>query len=281
VIPNSRHRPGRAWLGGGTVLGSVLLTAWGCASQVAPADDPPAVSAPVADVAVADVPAADAPIADALGAVPLSGLVTAEAAGLVSRLRVATPLAWSRERVPWFVTVSGRLSELESAADRERSLRRRAERRAYDGAPPTLGHSAEFGVGTRSCLDCHLEGMSIGDRRARPMSHAPMSQCLQCHVESVQRTLGPADLVPNSFRGRAAGATGTTGGLSPRMPPEMPPEMPHGLLMRGRCLSCHGEHGYAGLQSSHPRRAQCVQCHVPAAGRDFLAPGFGRPEGSP
>ena len=38
--------------------------------------------------------------------------------------------------------------------------------------------------------------------------------------------------------------------------------MPHGTFMRTRCLSCHGEYGYPGLRTDHPRRVNCVQCHI-------------------
>ena len=150
-----------------------------------------------------------------------------------------------------FVNVADRL------AAREESLAFRASRRSYEGAPPPLGHSAIFGEGSKSCLDCHRDGMRIGDRVARPMAHAELGECLQCHVESAHREFGPGAAPVTSFEGARSG-----GGSAETLPLGMPPPMPHGLVMRGRCLSCHGEYGYEGLRTTHPRRAQCVQCHV-------------------
>ena len=45
-----------------------------------------------------------------------------------------------------------------------------------------------------------------------------------------------------------------------------PPTIPHTLWLRGNCLACHGAFGFAELQTSHPERANCVQCHVPRSG---------------
>jgi len=144
------------------------------------------------------------------------------------------------------------------AVDRDASLRKRADRRAFDGAPPAMPHSASFGRGSLNCLDCHVDGMELGDRIARPMSHPPLAMCTQCHVETRHAEL-PAPLLPveSSFVGLRPPP------LEDRAENGPPPRIPHGLLMRTRCLSCHGEFGYPGLQTSHPQRAMCVQCHVP------------------
>ena len=139
------------------------------------------------------------------------------------------------------------------------ALEARAERRAYEGAPPVMPHSAIFGEGTKECLDCHTVGMKLGNRIAHPMSHAPLANCVQCHVESEHREFSPAEPSSSSFRGfrslRASASPHAEGGP--------PPYVPHKISMRGQCLSCHGPFGHSGLQTSHPERSNCVQCHIP------------------
>ena len=51
-----------------------------------------------------------------------------------------------------------------------------------------------------------------------------------------------------------------------------PPQIPHQGVMRERCMSCHGPNGRDALQSSHPERQSCTQCHA-AAASDDLRPG--------
>lgn len=145
-------------------------------------------------------------------------------------------------------------------AARAGALSLRDERRPYDGAPPPMPHSAEFGAGTKQCTDCHTDGVHIGERVARPMSHAPLANCTQCHVESQHALFGPPRPYSNAFEGARPAPTGTAHG------PGHPPPIPHAVWMRTRCLSCHGEFGYPGLRTSHPERAQCMQCHLPESG---------------
>lgn len=148
------------------------------------------------------------------------------------------------------------LTALDRAGAREVALEARAERRAYDGAPPVLPHSAVFGDGTNTCLDCHMQGMTLGSRVAHPMSHPPFSNCLQCHVETSNRQFPPQADVRTSFAGLASPGPGA------RQSALAPPQIPHGIAMRGQCLSCHGEFGHEGLRTTHPERANCVQCHA-------------------
>ncbi len=162
------------------------------------------------------------------------------------------PGTWKRGTVGNFTTVRDR------PAARAQSVIDRAERRAYDGAPPVMPHSALFGDGTKVCLDCHAEGMKIGKRVAHPMSHPPLTNCVQCHVVSSNRMFEPKSEPVTSFEGRPSAGAG------PRWTDLAPPQIPHDTAMRTHCLSCHGEFGYPGIRTEHPMRANCVQCHVTA-----------------
>ncbi len=140
---------------------------------------------------------------------------------------------------------------------RELSLAARAALRAFEGAPPAMSHSANFSAKSKTCLDCHDQGMTIGDRVAHAMSHEPLANCSQCHVEEGAASLGEELMLPdNSFEGiryTRRGEASISGA---------PPAMPHGTQMRTRCLSCHGEFGYPGLKTTHPKRVNCIQCHI-------------------
>lgn len=152
----------------------------------------------------------------------------------------------------------------------------RTERRAYDGAPPTVPHPTQQRGGL-ACLACHGKGVVLGegvDRRvASVMSHRFLTNCTQCHVEQVSARWGPSDWPPegsNSFVGLASPTEG------PRAHPTAPPQMPHSAHMRSACGSCHGPTGPKGLQTSHFDRQSCTQCHTSAATKDqrFMG-GFG------
>lgn len=160
------------------------------------------------------------------------------------------PGTWKRGAVGKFKTV------LDRDAARSRSIADRATRRAFDGAPPVMPHSAVFGEGTKVCLDCHSEGMKLGNRVAHPMSHPPLSTCVQCHVEASNRQFQPLEDPATSFVGMESAGAG------PRWTAVAPPQIPHDVTMRTHCLSCHGEFGYPGIRTEHPERANCVQCHV-------------------
>ena len=148
-----------------------------------------------------------------------------------------------------------------TASDREsariESLEARAKLRAFEGAPPVMSHSANFSARSKTCLDCHDQGMTIGERVAHPMSHEPLINCTQCHVEEEATRAGEELLErENTFEGiryTRRGEASITGA---------PPVMPHSTQMRTRCLSCHGEFGYPGLKTTHPKRVNCVSCHI-------------------
>lgn len=144
--------------------------------------------------------------------------------------------------------------------DRGEALTQRAERRAYDGAPPTIPHAVEQ-RGAPTCLACHEQGARVGDRTARAMSHPMYTNCVQCHVVAADPRPVPrvARAVPNEFVGLASS------GVGPRAWQSAPPQMPHGTAMRENCISCHGPAGHPGLRTTHPERDNCLQCHTAAA----------------
>ncbi|MHC4947691.1 MAG: multiheme c-type cytochrome [Planctomycetota bacterium] len=157
-------------------------------------------------------------------------------------------------------------------AARRQTLVRRADRRAYDGAPPVMPHSRNFGQ-LKACLDCHATGIRLGDRFGPPVSHPHLAACEQCHVESANLDLGPPEpAITSRFVGLAAPRGGTRAG------PYAPPVVPHSPLMRTDCLACHGPESYPGLRTDHPQRRNCVQCHALSAALDPTSPFFtGRP----
>jgi nitrate reductase (cytochrome), electron transfer subunit len=142
--------------------------------------------------------------------------------------------------------------------EKEFALAMRALNRAYNGAPPTVPHPVDQ-FSQASCVACHETGFQGETLRIPKMSHAYLQNCLQCHVES-----NPGHMEANEFR------TSTFVGLpapteGPRAYPGAPPQIPHSTWMRVECLSCHGDSSYRGLQSTHPWRQNCQQCHTPAS----------------
>jgi len=142
-------------------------------------------------------------------------------------------------------------------AARARALARRAERRAYDGAPPVIPHPVDA-RSVSACLACHEHGLRLGELSAPPMPHEPFASCTQCHAPGAppelarQATPWPA----NAFAGLAAPAGGERAWAG------APPVIPHSTWLRSECLSCHGPNGAAGLRSTHPWRQSCTQCHA-------------------
>lgn len=163
------------------------------------------------------------------------------------------------------------LDELENPEEnKEQSLRLRAERRAYAGAPPVVPHPVKQRSDS-SCLACHREGVTIRGFLAPPMSHEHVSQCTQCHVVSDAPVPGgwPQEYLlstENTFAGLAEPRDGE------RAWPGAPATIPHSTQMRTNCMSCHGLNGREGLRSSHPWRDNCMQCHAPSAVLDQRAP---------
>jgi len=148
--------------------------------------------------------------------------------------------------------VPGREGSLKSAAVV------RAERRAYDGAPPVIPHEAQ-GI---ECTACHNErGMDVPDLGfAPPMPHeftdgmSAISRCEQCHVFHAS----DAVFVANSFNGLRQDLR-----RGDRLNPLAPPTRPHKTFMRENCSACHdGPAAREEIRTPHPDRIRCAQCHV-------------------
>ena len=146
----------------------------------------------------------------------------------------------------------------------------RAQRRAFDGAPPVIGH-APMGA---SCIACHNDiGIEVaGVGFAPPSPHAntappsAMSRCQQCHVyvttDAVFKTNYFAGLAQDLRKGQ-------------RLNPLAPPVMPHQTLLRENCAACHtGQAAREEIRCPHPERTRCLQCHVPVVTTsEFRRPG--------
>ncbi len=143
-----------------------------------------------------------------------------------------------------------------TAAQRAAAIKARAQRRAYNGAPPVIPHGISQRTAT-SCLTCHRKGAAVNGKIAPAVSHPSYTNCTQCHVESTGR--GPSHMpkAGNSFQGVLTAGRGT------RVSIGAPPTIPHTTWMRSNCLACHGPAGKPGLRTTHPQRTSCKQCHAP------------------
>lgn len=153
---------------------------------------------------------------------------------------------------------------------RDAVLAARSERRAYDGAPPTIPHAIRAD-GAFECLACHDRGAVVAGNRAPAMSHERHDNCTQCHAPpSGLRAPPPPPLASNTFVGLAPASSGA------RAWPGAPPVIPHTTTMRSVCTSCHGVAGALGMRSTHPWRASCTQCHAPSSQLDQRPTNEGR-----
>lgn len=150
----------------------------------------------------------------------------------------------------------------------ETALSERAARRAYDGAPPVIPHP----VRPRSaaeCLACHADGFVLGNRRASAVPHTQFSSCTQCHVSASAPfaliAANSAAETPSAWVGLAAPTAGEVAYQG------APPAVPHPTRMRERCEACHGPGGRAALQTPHPERLSCLQCHPTVGDRGARA----------
>lgn len=143
-------------------------------------------------------------------------------------------------------------------AGRARHRAARAERRAFDGAPPVVPHPIDQ-LTTASCMACHGEGLFIAEVYAPPMSHDFMHNCTQCHVEQLSPAFSVPRLAANSFEGLEAPLLGH------RAWQGAPPVIPHPTFMRENCMSCHGPTGPDAIRTTHPWQTNCLQCHAPSA----------------
>ncbi len=166
----------------------------------------------------------------------------------------------SRDDSEGMVAVSGKPGRMKSAATV------RAERRAFDGAPPVIPHE-QF---TADCRSCHTpEGLEIaGVGYAPPMPHgntsgmSAISRCRQCHIYSEADDL----FVENGFIGLRQDLR-----HGRRLNDEAPPVMPHPTHMRENCLACHsGPAAREEIRTPHPERPLCRQCHVEEVTTDLF-----------
>ncbi len=130
--------------------------------------------------------------------------------------------------------------------------------RAYPGAPPHIPHALsddEFRL--TLCGNCHGGGGFAPrfDAYTPVTPHPEYANCLQCHVPE-QTTV---DFVATDWRPAAWPEVGRSAMEG------SPLWIPHDLQLRGNCLTCHGgPSAVSEIRTTHPERANCRQCHVPA-----------------
>lgn len=134
----------------------------------------------------------------------------------------------------------------------------RAERRAYDGAPPVIPHEPL----KADCIECHTttgkEVPRLGFAPANPHSHTTVAgatqNCRQCHVFRKSDD----EFAESLFVGIPQTITPGT-----RAYPGAPPMIPHSELMRENCLACHsGPSARKEIICTHTTRTNCRQCHL-------------------
>ncbi len=143
------------------------------------------------------------------------------------------------------------------------ALAMRDRNRAFNGAPPTVPHPIDQ-MSAESCMACHGEGVQTESLRISKMSHQFLTNCTQCHVESISQNLTPVEFAESTFVGLPAPSGGLTAYAG------APPQIPHSTWMRVNCTSCHGFTGQVGLQTTHPWRQNCQQCHAPTSALDQI-----------
>ncbi len=150
-----------------------------------------------------------------------------------------------------------------SEQEKEASSKVRASRRAYNGAPPIIPHPVE-NTNDAACYACHGNGVKMAGLKASVMSHDFFGNCVQCHAPMAPAPFAHIDSsVKSTFVGLPAPKQGE------RAYQGAPPTIPHSRWMRENCNACHGgPHGWAGMESTHPWRTNCTQCHAPSATLD-------------
>ena len=150
-----------------------------------------------------------------------------------------------------------------SESDKIASNQTRSSRRAFNGAPPIIPH-AVVNTNDSACYACHKNGVNVAGRKASVMSHAFLANCTQCHAPPAPNLFRDLDAtVQSNFVGLPAPLAGK------RAYAGAPPTIPHSQWMRENCNACHGgAKGWAGMESTHPWRVNCTQCHAPSAAMD-------------
>lgn len=135
----------------------------------------------------------------------------------------------------------------------------RADRRAYDGAPPVIPHPPL----KISCIACHTEtgkempplGWAPANPHAATAGLSHTSNCRQCHVFRHQEQV----FAESDFAGLRQQLT-----EADRLYRGAPPVIPHRVFMRENCNSCHsGQTARPEIRCTHAQRTNCRQCHVP------------------
>ncbi|TWT66670.1 diheme cytochrome c precursor [Allorhodopirellula solitaria] len=152
-----------------------------------------------------------------------------------------------------------------SEADKEASSKLRASRRAFNGAPPVIPHPVE-NTTDAACYACHSGGVKMAGMKPSVMSHQFLGNCVQCHAPMAPAPFQDVDAdVATNFVGLPAPKQGE------RAYQGAPPTIPHSQWMRENCNACHGgPNGWAGMESTHPWRTNCTQCHAPSATLDQM-----------
>jgi cytochrome c-type protein NapB len=147
----------------------------------------------------------------------------------------------------------------------------RAERRAYDGAPPTIPHES-FGARCAACHNARGQSVSgVGFAPASPHDDTERAggttRCRQCHVfVTTGGQFVASEYEPLEQDLRYGG----------RATPGAPPTMPHRTLMRENCVACHdGPGAREEVRTTHPERWRCRQCHVPVTERETFGSELG------
>jgi len=115
-------------------------------------------------------------------------------------------------------------------------------------SPPRIPHE----IYEDPCLECHL----TNETDAPMMPHKNIINCRQCHVPQADVPL----FRENSFKGVPEARK------LPSAYKGSPPAIPHPVFMREKCLACHGIDSRPDVvNTTHPERINCRQCHVPGA----------------
>ena len=135
----------------------------------------------------------------------------------------------------------------------------RINRRAYDGAPPTIPHAINY-RDVRSCSVCHSQDSNVlvAGQRAPAMSHPYLANCTQCHAPSeglafAVRSGTTGLVVENAFHGTKR---------SGKRHPGLPRSASHGAascLDEGK-IACHAMDRGCLMPLSHLTRRDRIVC---------------------
>jgi cytochrome c-type protein NapB len=156
------------------------------------------------------------------------------------------------------VTLAAPAAERTLASSAKSSAAVRAQRRAYDGAPPVIPHDPSGA----DCVSCHADraievpgvGLSPPSPHQGTSGLGSTARCRQCHVHPVTR---------DTFRQSTFVGLAQDLRRGHRAHPLAPPVIPHPVFMRENCAACHtGPAAREEIRTSHPERTRCLQCHL-------------------